>query len=161
MIKLPDVTTLYVIFSFVIAYAILKKYLFVPLGAILDERDREEREAEALHAESLSRLKKAMADAEERLSLARRDALKTREQLRAEGRTRLEERLAEASDAAAASVEKASRELSEQSRALSGELFGDLRRPADRDGRRSARQELLEDDLGPALRPGKNLALVK
>ena len=50
MIKLPDVTTLYVILCFALTYAILKRYLFVPLGAILDQRDREVKEAETLHA---------------------------------------------------------------------------------------------------------------
>lgn len=122
MIKLPDVTAIYVIICFTIAYAILKRYLFGPLGAILDERDREEREAAALHADTLVRLQKAMAEAEEGLSLARREALKMRENLRAEGRSRLEARLAEATAAAAASVESASHQIQELSRGLGGSL---------------------------------------
>ncbi len=122
MIKLPDVTSLYVIICFTIAYAILKRYLFVPLGGILDERDREAREAAALHAESLGRLQKALSEAEQSLSLARREALKTREQLRGEGRSRLEARLAEASTAASAAIDSASRQIQEQSRELSRQL---------------------------------------
>ncbi|MGH9367081.1 MAG: ATP synthase F0 subunit B, partial [Thermoanaerobaculia bacterium] len=122
MIKLPDVTTLYVILCFAIAYAILKRYLFAPLSTILDEREREDKEAAALHAEGLSRLQKAMAKAEQGLSLARREALKTREDLRGEGRGRLEELLAEAGAAAAAEVARASRQIAEQSRELSREL---------------------------------------
>jgi F0F1-type ATP synthase membrane subunit b/b' len=119
MIKLPDVTSLYVIICFAIVYAILKRYLFVPLGAILDERERESNEASALHAESLARLQQALAQAEQSLSLARREALKTREQLRGEGRSRLEAKLAEASAAAVAAIVGASRQIQEQSRELS------------------------------------------
>ena len=36
MIELPNVTALYVFLAFGICYWILKKYLFVPLSAILD-----------------------------------------------------------------------------------------------------------------------------
>lgn len=122
MIRLPDVTTLYVIICFAIAYAILKRYLFVPLGAILEEREREQKEAEALHAENQARLQKALSDAEQRLSAARREALKAREDLRGEGRSRLEARLAEAAAAAAAAVESASRQIQEQSQQLSRQL---------------------------------------
>jgi F-type H+-transporting ATPase subunit b len=115
MIRLPDVTTIYVVICFAIAYAILKRYLFIPLGRILDERERDEREAEALQAEARSRLQKAVGEAEQRLALARREALKMREQLRAEGRKVQEARLAEASAAAAASVESASRRIEKTS----------------------------------------------
>ncbi|MGE5276788.1 MAG: ATP synthase F0 subunit B [Acidobacteriota bacterium] len=132
MIKLPDVTSLYVIICFTIAYAILKRYLFGPLGAILDERDREEKEAAALHAETLARLQKAMTEAEQKLSLARREALKTRESLRAEGRSRLEARLAEASAAAAASIETASGRIQRIAGQL-GDLIGDRARSLARD----------------------------
>jgi F-type H+-transporting ATPase subunit b len=120
MIRLPDVTTIYVVISFAIAYAILKRYLFVPLGKILDEREHDAAEAEALLAEARKRLQKAVAEAEERLALARREALKMREELRAEGRKRLDARLAEAGAAAAASIESASRRIE----LMSGEFAG-------------------------------------
>ena len=42
MIKAPDVTLLYVVLAFVVAYAILKKFLFGPLAAILEARQSEE-----------------------------------------------------------------------------------------------------------------------
>jgi F-type H+-transporting ATPase subunit b len=122
MIKLPDVTMLYVIFSFAIACAILRRYLFAPLAEILDARDRDAADAAALHAESAERLRRALAEAEQNLSLARREALKVREELRGEGRARLEARLAEAGAAAAAAVEAANGEIAEQSRALGREL---------------------------------------
>jgi F-type H+-transporting ATPase subunit b len=142
MIRLPDVTTIYVILCFVIAYAILKRYLFGPLGAILDARDREEKEAAALHAETLARLQKALSEAERTLSEARREALKMREQLRAEGSSRLEARLAEASAAAAAAVESASRRIEK----TAGELGGLLR-----DRAQTLARELAEKILGRKL----------
>jgi F-type H+-transporting ATPase subunit b len=122
MIKLPDVTVIYVLICFTIAYAILKRYLFLPLGEILDQREREEREAAELHAEKLGRLQKALAEAEQGLSLARREGLKIREDLRGEGRSRLEALLSEASAAATAAIESASRQIQERSRELSEEL---------------------------------------
>jgi len=53
MIKAPDVTLLYVMFAFVVSYALLKRFLFVPLGAILEQREEEEQVATRLHAESM------------------------------------------------------------------------------------------------------------
>lgn len=122
MIKLPDVTVLYVIFCFGIAYAILKRFLFAPLGAILDARDREEREADALQNEAHARLQKALTEAEQTLSEARREALKVRENLRAEGQSRLDARLSEAGAAAAAAVASASERLKAEADALQAQL---------------------------------------
>jgi F-type H+-transporting ATPase subunit b len=142
MIKLPDVTMIYVVISFVIAYAILKRYLFVPLGAILDERERESREAESIHAETRAKLDAALAQAEESLSEARREALKAREELRAQGHAQLEKRLAEATAAAAASVESASQEIEKRERVLSGQLG---------EGARGLARTLAEKILGRTL----------
>ncbi len=122
MIKAPDVTLLYVIFAFVIAYAILKKWLFQPLSAILERREALENSAAKLHAESVQEMEKALAEAEARLSLARREALKERETLRGEGRSHLEEKLAQARAAAASSIEGANREIESEARRSAVEL---------------------------------------
>ena len=98
MIKAPDVTLVYVIVAFLISYAILKKFLFTPLAAILDERAREEKAAEKVYAERLEGLSQAIARAEEEMARARREALKQRETLRAEGRAHLEKKLQDVSD---------------------------------------------------------------
>ena len=90
MIKAPDVTLLYVMFAFIASYAILKRFLFVPLGAILAEREREEREASRIHQESLKELERTIAEAERRLAEARREALREREAL--QDRVRRDER---------------------------------------------------------------------
>jgi F0F1-type ATP synthase membrane subunit b/b' len=86
MIKLPDITLVYVIVAFAVSWAILRKYLFLPLSAILEEREEDEKNASKIHAESLERLSRTIARAEEELARARREALKQRESLRAEGR---------------------------------------------------------------------------
>ena len=101
MIKAPDVTLLYVMFAFVASYVLLKRFLFGPLGAILAEREREEREASQIHQESLKELERTIAEAERRLAEARRDALRTREGLRAEGLAKFETELARAKQSAA------------------------------------------------------------
>jgi F-type H+-transporting ATPase subunit b len=133
MIKAPDVTLLYVMFAFIVSYAVMKRFLFRPLGAILEERDEEEATAARIHADSLRELESAVAEGEARLAQARREALKARETLRGEGLARFEELLSRARDEAAAAVDAATRaieadaaraaaELPARSRALAVEL---------------------------------------
>jgi F-type H+-transporting ATPase subunit b len=129
MIKAPDVTLLYVLFAFIVSYAVMKRYLFRPLGAILERREEEERAAAGVHADSLRELERAVAEGEARLAAARREGLREREALRAEGLAKFERDLNEARNAAAAAVEKAggamaaeaghaARELATRSRTL-------------------------------------------
>ncbi len=114
MIELPNVTSLYVLLAFGVSYVILKKYLFVPLSGILEEREREELEAQKAYAESLAALEKAVAAGEQKLILARREALKTRETLRGEGAALLEEKLGEARSRASDEIARGSREIDAQ-----------------------------------------------
>jgi len=122
MIDLPNVTALYAAIAFGISYMILKKYLFLPLGAILDAREREEREAQKAYAESLRALEQAVAAGEQKLSDARREALKVREGLRAEGTALLEEKLAKAREEASHRVDRGAREISDKAAELSRQL---------------------------------------
>jgi len=122
MIELPNVTSLFVFLAFGICYWILKKYLFVPLSGILEARELAEREAERAYADSLAELDKAVAAGEERLSAARREALKTREALRSEGAALLDKKLAEAHAAAEAAVDRGAKEIETQAGASAREL---------------------------------------
>jgi F-type H+-transporting ATPase subunit b len=122
MIKAPDVTLIYVIFAFLIAYAILRKFLFTPLSAILEARESEEKTAARIHAESLEGLSNAINHIEQELARARREALKERETLRAEGRAHLEKKLGETRAAATATLERASAEIAGEARRSSEEL---------------------------------------
>jgi len=108
--------------AFVAVYAIAKRYLFLPLSAILDERQREEREAARLHAEGVTSLEAAVSRAERALALARGEALKAREDLRAQGRAHLEARLAEARRAAEEAVKRATTEIKGETRRSAAEL---------------------------------------
>jgi F0F1-type ATP synthase membrane subunit b/b' len=114
MIGLPDVTSLYVLLAFGICYAVLRRSLFGPLSAILDAREREEREAEDAYAASLARLEQAVAAGEDKLASARRDALKTREDLRAQGLAALEQRLNQARAQSAEAIARGGREVEAQ-----------------------------------------------
>lgn len=130
MIKAPDVTLLYVIVAFTIAYAILKRFLFVPLAAILEERATEEATSARVHAESLERLAAEVSRAEAELSRARVGALKERESLRAEGRAHLEKKLAQAHASATEVLVQASREIDSEAERSSAELPGRVRQLA-------------------------------
>ena len=130
MIKAPDVTLIYVIVAFLISYAIFKKFLFAPLAAILDERAAEEKAAEKVYAESLEGLSRAIARAEEEMARARREALKQRETLRAEGRAHLDKKLQTARASAQDTLEKAGREIEAEAARCSAELPGEARQLA-------------------------------
>ncbi|HYB53122.1 MAG TPA: ATP synthase F0 subunit B [Thermoanaerobaculia bacterium] len=142
MIHLPDITMVYVLAAFVATYWILRRYLFGPLGEILDERERDAETAAKIHAESLDRLSQTVARAEQDLSNARREALKQREALRAEGRAELERQIAQAQASAQAAIEKANQEIAAESQRLSQNLPQDSRRLA---------RELAEKILGRRL----------
>ena len=122
MIKAPDVTLLYVMFAFIVSYAVMKRYLFTPLGAILERREEEERAAAKIHAESLRELESAIAEGEARLAAARREGLRERETLRAEGLAKFERELGRARNAASAAVEKAGRKISAEASQAAQEL---------------------------------------
>lgn len=122
MIKAPDVTLLYVMFAFVVSYAVMKRFLFRPLGAILEAREEEERESARIHADSIRELEQAVAEGEERLSLARREALKEREALRMQGLAKFEQDLNSAREAASSSVQSASRTIEADAQRVASEL---------------------------------------
>jgi len=122
MIKAPDVTLLYVVLAFLIAYAILKRYLFLPLGGILEARETEEATAARVHAESLEGLSRALAHVEQELARARREALKERETMRADGRARLEKKLAQARTVAGTLLELAASEIATETARSAAEL---------------------------------------
>jgi len=116
MIGLPNVTSLYVIVAFVASCWILNRFLFAPLTAILDARERDEREAEDAYTASLAALQSAVAAGEARLSDARREALRSREALRTQGLTELEQRLGDANLRAAAALARGTGEIEQQAR---------------------------------------------
>jgi F-type H+-transporting ATPase subunit b len=122
MIKAPDVTLLYVMLAFVVSYAVMKRFLFRPLGAILEQREEEERASARIHADSIRELERAVAEGEARLSLARREALKEREALRAQGLAKFEQDLGRAREGASSSVQSASQTIDADAQSAAAEL---------------------------------------
>jgi F-type H+-transporting ATPase subunit b len=122
MIKAPDVTAVYVIFAFIASLAILKRFLFAPLSAILDEREREATSASKVLADSLAELEKTVARAEAELARARGEALALREKLRMEGRAHLERKLEESRGAAEQSIARASGEIDDAAKSSAAAL---------------------------------------
>ena len=116
MIGPPNVTSLYVIVAFVASCWILNRFLFAPLTTILDARERDEREAEDAYTASVAALQGAVAAGEARLSDARREALRSREALRTQGLTELEQRLGDANLRAAAALARGTGEIEQQAR---------------------------------------------
>jgi len=96
MLAAPDLSLVYVMILFGIAVWVLNKLYFAPVLGILDERDREAREADELHARALEEARRAIEAAEERFGERRREAVSAREALRAEGRQVREQKLAAA-----------------------------------------------------------------
>ena len=142
MIELPNVTSLYALLAFVASCWVLKRYLFIPLTAILDAREADEREAQRAYTESLQTLEKLVAAGEEKLSAARREALKTREDLRSQGIALLDAKLAEAQAAANEAITRGSGEIEAQAAASSREFP---------ERARSLARELAEKVLGRKL----------
>ena len=116
MIGPPNVTSLYVLVAFVASCWIFNRYLFAPLNAILDARERDEREAENAYTASLAALQSAVAAGEARLSDARREALRAREELRTQGLTELERRLGDANARAAEALSRGTGEIEQQAK---------------------------------------------
>ncbi len=119
-----DVTILYIAVVFLLAAAIMKRYLLGPLSAILEERESEALAAQRSHTESLEALSRTVAEAEEKLSLARREALKVREGLRGEGTSHLMKKLEEARAASQATVDEALKRIGEDTAASARKLPG-------------------------------------
>lgn len=130
MIKAPDVTLLYVLFAFTVAYFVLRRFLFRPLGGILEARATEEATAAKIHSESLERLAAQVARAEAELAHARIESLKEREALRAEGRAHLDKKLDLARASAVEVLERATREIADQTESSSKDLPGRIRQLA-------------------------------
>jgi len=133
MLQAPDFSLFLILLIFFATLAVLNRFLFAPITAILKERERESSEAERRFAEATQRYEETARRIEEQLSAARREALKRRETIRAEGLGLREEKVgtvrketAEKIASAAAAIERdaaeASRQMPERVAGLAREL---------------------------------------
>ena len=122
-----DVTFLYIVVVFLLCAWVLNRFLFAPLLSILDGRRGRASAAARSHAESVEALSRAVAQAEEKLALARREALKVRESLRGEGSAELTRRLDEARAASETTVREALQQIEAAAAASAQKLPAETR----------------------------------
>jgi F-type H+-transporting ATPase subunit b len=77
--QLPDLSLLLVMVLFWATYAVLRAFVFGPLGAILDEREKKTATATDALAKALENEKETLASIDRRLTEARREALAARQ----------------------------------------------------------------------------------
>jgi F-type H+-transporting ATPase subunit b len=122
MLQLPNISLILVLAIFFATLWVLNKFLFRPVSAILDERQTEAENSAKSLAEAEQKFRAAAAKIETELSLARREALKVREENRAEGRRIREEQVEAVRNETAARLEAASAELERDARRTREEL---------------------------------------
>ena len=124
MLQLPNVSMLLILAIFFATLWLLNRFLFAPISAILDERDQEAGTAARSLSEAEAGFRAAAEKIENELSLARREALKIREENRAEGHRTREQQVEAAKKEAAARLHAASEELARRATQAREELPG-------------------------------------
>jgi len=122
MLATPDLSLVYILVLFGIAYFILKNLFFRPILSVLDARTKEITEAEEGHLRALENAKRAIAAAEERLASVRREAIAGRQKLRGEGQAVRAKKLEAARNEAEKIVAAERAKLDEQLPALKTSL---------------------------------------
>lgn len=103
---------------------LLNRFIFTPVSGILDERERETSSASRAYAEALSEFRAAAEKIESELSLARREALKLREERRGEGIKLRSAKIEQVKEETARKLAAASSELEQHSRRVAADLPG-------------------------------------
>ena len=103
---------------------LLNRFVFTPITGILDERERETDTASRAYAEALAEFRSAVEKIEAELSLARREALKLREERRGEGMKLRSARIEQVKGESAKKLAGASSELEQDSRRVAVDLPG-------------------------------------
>jgi F-type H+-transporting ATPase subunit b len=124
MLQTPNVSMLLILAIFFVVLWLLNRFVFRPVSTLLDERDRETSTSTRAYAEALAEFSAAAEKIEAQLSLARREALKLREQRRAEGMKLRSEKIERAKTETAGKLSAASAELEQASRRVSADLPG-------------------------------------
>jgi F-type H+-transporting ATPase subunit b len=122
MLQAPNVSMLLILAIFFAVLWLLNRFVFRPVGAILDERERESTTASQAYAGALAEFQAAADKIEADLSLARREALKLREERRAEGMQLRSGKIEQVKAEAAGRLSGASAELELHSRKVAADL---------------------------------------
>jgi F-type H+-transporting ATPase subunit b len=124
MLQFPNVSMVLILAIFFATLWVLNRFLFRPVSAILDERETEAETAARSLSEAEEKFRAAAAKIETELSLSRREALKIREENRAEGRRLREQQVEAAKQETAGRLEAAAAELAADARRTREELPG-------------------------------------
>lgn len=122
MLQVPNVSMILILAIFFATLWVLNRFLFRPVASILDEREAEAETAARALADAEERFRAAAAKIESDLSLARREALKLREESRAAGRRLREEQVEAAKAETAARLDAAAKDLEADARRTREEL---------------------------------------
>jgi F-type H+-transporting ATPase subunit b len=131
--QLPDLSLLLIMVLFWATYAVLRAWVFKPLGAILDERETKTTTATDALARALDNEKATLASIDRRLTETRREALAARQAVRDAANAKRQAVLDEAREKARlaasaaqakldAEVATARLELAKNVRATAGEI---------------------------------------
>jgi len=120
--QLPDLSLLLIMVLFWATYAVLKAWVFRPLGAILDEREERAVSATASLSSALEREKETLAEIDRRLTEARREAVAARQAVRAEANAKRQDVLDAAREKARQSAAAAQEKLENEVAAARAEL---------------------------------------
>ena len=122
MLQAPNVSVILILAIFFATLRVLNAFLFRPISAILDERQAEADAAARSLDEAEERFRAAAAKIEGDLALARREALKVREESRAAGRRQRDEQVEATKTETAARLDAAAKELDTDARRTREEL---------------------------------------
>jgi F-type H+-transporting ATPase subunit b len=122
MLQVPNVSMVLILAIFFASMWVLNRFLFRPVSAILDERQTEAETAARSLSDAEEKFRAAAAKIETELSLARREALKIREENRAEGRHLRDEEVEAVKQETSARLEAAAAELAADARRTRDEL---------------------------------------
>ena len=125
--QLPDLSLLLVVVIFWATYAVLRKFLLKPLGAVLAERERRVDDARAAAEAALEKQREVAVDLDRRLTEARREALAHREAVRATAADRRQAVLDEAREKARAVATDAQARLDRDARAAREQLAAEAK----------------------------------
>ncbi len=122
--QLPDLSLLLVMALFWACYFLFKKFVFSPLGNILEEREEKSETSRDALAKALEREKEVLVEVDNRLAETRRELMTQRDSKRRELQARRQTQLDAAREAARQRVEDLARRLDAEKEAARKDLAG-------------------------------------
>jgi len=124
VLQAPNVSVILILAIFFATLWLLNKFLFRPVSAILDEREVESATAAGSLEAAEASFKAAAQKVENDLAAARREALKIREETRADGHRMRDAQVGAAKEEAARRIDTATAEIDGGARRAREELPG-------------------------------------